>query len=71
MKKLGYYEKDLELVGENVPLYSGVANPFRFVKIKPGGRVLDLGCGVGVDAMIAKYYAGPDGMVIGVNDDEN
>lgn len=71
MKKLGYYEKDIELVKENVPLYCGVANPFHFVKIKPGGTVLDLGCGVGVDAIIAKYYAGPDGRVVGVDDDQD
>jgi SAM-dependent methyltransferase len=67
MKELGYYEADIELVKENVPLFSGVANPFHFVKIKPGGIVLDLGCGVGVDAIIAKYYAGPNGRVIGVD----
>jgi methylase of polypeptide subunit release factors len=67
MKHLGYYESDIELVKENVPLFEGVANPFHFVKIKKGGAVLDLGCGVGIDAMIAKYYAGENGRVIGVD----
>lgn len=68
MKHLGYYDSDIELVKENVPLYEGVANPFHFVKIKKGGSVLDLGCGVGVDAIIAKYYAGETGTVIGVDE---
>lgn len=67
MRHLGYYESDIELVKENVPLFEGVANPFHFVKIKKGGCVLHLGCGVGVDAMISKYYAGDTGYVIGVD----
>jgi SAM-dependent methyltransferase len=66
MKHLGYYNSDIDLVKENIPLFEGVANPFHFVKIKKGGSVLDPGCGVGVDAMIAKYYAGEEGIVIGV-----
>ena len=67
MKHLGYYDADIELVKENVPLFEGVANPFHFVKIKKGGMVLDMGCGVGVDAIIAKHYAGETGAVVGVD----
>ena len=71
MKHLGYYDGDIELVKENVPLFLGVANPFHFVKIKKGGYVLDLGCGSGIDTMIAKYYAGEDGMVVGVSGNQD
>jgi ubiquinone/menaquinone biosynthesis C-methylase UbiE len=66
MKHLGYYDSDIDLGKENISLFEGVANPFHFVKIKKGGNILDLGCGVGIDAMIAKYYAGEEGIVIGV-----
>jgi SAM-dependent methyltransferase len=42
MKELGYSEADIDLAGVNVPLFSGVANPFDFVKIKEGDEVLHL-----------------------------
>ena len=67
MKHLGYFDSEIELVKENIPLFEGVANPFHCVKIQKGGVVLNLGSGVGIDAMIAKYYAGENGKVIGVD----
>ena len=33
MKKLGYYDHDIAYL---FTLFSGVANPFHFVKIRPG-----------------------------------
>ena len=51
-------------------LFDGVANPFHFVKIKPGEDVLDLHCGIGVDALIAKKYSGT-GLVTAIDRDQN
>lgn len=51
-------------------LFDGVANPFHFVKIQPGQDVLDLHCGVGVDALIAKKYS-ETGLVTAIDRDQN
>jgi cyclopropane fatty-acyl-phospholipid synthase-like methyltransferase len=70
MKKCGYYNHDIELVKDDVTLFSGMGNPFHHVKIEEGQPVLDIGCGVGVDTLIAKYYA-KTGYVCGIDADEN
>lgn len=41
--------------------YCGVGNPFRLGTIPPGARVLDFGCGAGVDALIAALLSGAEG----------
>jgi cyclopropane fatty-acyl-phospholipid synthase-like methyltransferase len=69
MKHVGYYEHDINWVEEDVTLFSGVSNPFHFVKIKPHENVLDIGCGVGVDTLIASQYT--DGLVYGLDPCEN
>jgi len=69
MKSVGYYDHDIKWVEEDVTLFSGVSNPFHFVKIKPHENVLDLGCGVGVDTLIASQYT--DGLVYGLDPCEN
>jgi len=69
MKAVGYYDHDIDLVEEDLTLFSGVANPFHFVKIKPHENVLDVGCGVGVDTLIAAQYT--DGLVYGLDPCEN
>jgi SAM-dependent methyltransferase len=40
---------------------------FAAAGIRPGMRVLDLGCGVGDTAFVAADLAGPDGQVVGVD----
>jgi SAM-dependent methyltransferase len=47
--------------------YCGVGNPFSLGKIKEGDRVLDMGCGAGVDTILAAMMAGPDGSAVGVD----
>lgn len=69
MKNCGYYNHDIDWVEQDVTLFSGVANPFHHVKIKPHENVLDLGCGVGVDTLIAAQYT--DGLVYGIDPCEN
>lgn len=46
--------------------FCGVGNPFSLGDIHEGESVLDIGCGTGVDAMIAATMVGPAGRVVGV-----
>lgn len=47
--------------------YCGVGNPFALGKIHPGERVLDVGCGGGVDTILAGFLVGPKGTAVGVD----
>lgn len=47
--------------------YCGVGNPFTLGPIHQGDVVLDIGCGVGVDTLIAAMMVGPEGKVVGVD----
>jgi arsenite methyltransferase len=50
-----------------VSAFAGVSNVSVFADIAEGATVLDLGCGAGLDSMIAARRAGPQGRVIGVD----
>ena len=45
----------------------GVANHLRFAEIEPGETILDLGCGAGIDSILAARRTGPSGRVIGLD----
>jgi arsenite methyltransferase len=45
----------------------GVANHLRFAQITPGETILDLGCGGGIDTILAARRTGPGGRVIGLD----
>lgn len=68
LEKLEYEEAMLEKLPEEViSSYCGVGNPFSLGQIHLGEMVLDVGCGAGVDAIIAGLMVGPDGSVEGVD----
>jgi len=71
-KSLGY---PLELLADlpafAVEAFAGVSNVAIFADIPEGATVLDLGCGAGLDTMIAARRAGPAGRVIGVDFSES
>jgi SAM-dependent methyltransferase len=50
-----------------VASFAGVGNPHLRSFLAPGETVLDLGCGAGLDAIIASWQVGPTGHVIGVD----
>jgi Methyltransferase domain len=45
----------------------GVGNPVRHAGLVPGEVVLDLGCGAGIDTILAAREVGPSGRVIGLD----
>lgn len=45
----------------------GVGNPLVHAGFPPGCTVLDIGCGSGIDALLAAQQVGPDGHVIGLD----
>lgn len=69
---LGYPEDLLEGLPESaVARFTGVSNVSVFAEIPPGSTVLDLGCGAGMDSMIAAAKTGPGGRVYGVDFSES
>jgi arsenite methyltransferase len=61
---------DQQLVGVPASAVSrslGVNNHLRFADLRRGHTVLDIGCGGGVDTVIAARTVGPNGKVIGLD----
>jgi arsenite methyltransferase len=45
----------------------GVANHLRFAEVRPGDTILDLGCGGGIDTILAAQATGPSGRVLALD----
>ena len=45
----------------------GIANHLRFAEIEEGETILDLGCGAGIDSVLAARRTGPAGRVIALD----
>jgi SAM-dependent methyltransferase len=55
------------LPGDVTASFAGVANPHRIAAMTPGATVVDIGCGAGMDLLLAAIAVGPNGRVIGVD----
>src|SRR2546423_10990176 len=65
---VGYDEEWLDGVPETtIASFAGTGNPFSLGALMPGENVVDVGCGAGIDSIIAAKMVGPTGRVIGVD----
>jgi SAM-dependent methyltransferase len=65
---LGYESEWLEGIDEgSIESFAGTGNPFSMGELGAGERVVDVGCGAGIDSLIAAKMVGPAGAVVGVD----
>ena len=68
LEALGYERKWTDCLPESVAdAYCGVGNPFSLGTIQTGDIVLDIGCGAGVDTIIAALMTGRKGRAVGID----
>ena len=67
-KSVGYPPALLRAIPPlSVESFSGVSNVSVFARIESGESILDLGCGAGLDAIVASRRVGSEGLVVGVD----
>jgi arsenite methyltransferase len=67
-ENLGYPSELLDAVPQSsVEAFAGVSNVSLFADLPVGATVLDLGCGAGMDSIIAARRVGPTGRIIGID----
>jgi SAM-dependent methyltransferase len=65
---LGYSNADVDaLPASAVESFAGTGNPFSMGALCPGEAVLDIGCGAGLDTLIAARQVGPTGSVMAID----
>src|SRR5881227_3646910 len=63
---LGYADAWLAGIPEGaIESFAGTGNPFSLGTLRPGEHVVDVGCGAGIDSLIAARMVEGDGEVIG------
>jgi SAM-dependent methyltransferase len=67
-RMLGYDSAELAALPADVTAsFAGVANPHAIAPIPNGATVVDIGCGAGMDLLLAGRRVGPAGRAIGVD----
>jgi len=65
---LGYDANELTaLPSEVTSAFAGVGNPHAIDRIPVGATVVDIGCGAGMDLLLAARRTGPSGRTIGID----
>lgn len=65
---LGYDDEWLNRIPEStIASFAGTGNPFVAGRLRSGEHVVDVGCGAGIDSMIAAKMVGPAGEVVGID----
>jgi SAM-dependent methyltransferase len=63
----GYSAEELTAVPAEANLGLSCGNPTAFASLKPGETIVDLGCGGGLDVLLAAVKVGPAGRAIGID----
>lgn len=67
-KRVGYPAAEIDALPESVTeSFCGVGYPFELGLPAPGQTVVDIGCGAGLDLILAARRVGPTGKAIGVD----
>lgn len=65
---LGYEDAWLDGIPEStIASFAGTGNPFSLGVLSAGEHVVDVGCGAGIDSLIAARMVGASGTVVGVD----
>jgi ubiquinone/menaquinone biosynthesis C-methylase UbiE len=65
---LGYDAATIDALPASVTeSFAGVGNPVALGELRSGQTVVDLGCGAGLDSILAAYKVGLAGKVMGVD----
>jgi len=65
---LGYTDEMLDgIPEESISRLAGTGNPFALGVLNPGETVVELGCGAGMDTLIASRMVGADGRVVSID----
>lgn len=65
---LDYQDEWLEGLPEaSIESFAGTGNPFKIDPIRIGENVVDIGCGAGMDSLVAAKMVGTTGHVIGID----
>jgi ubiquinone/menaquinone biosynthesis C-methylase UbiE len=63
----GYSPEELASIPADANMGLSCGNPTAFAKLRPGETVVDLGCGAGLDVLLAAPKVGPGGKAVGMD----
>jgi ubiquinone/menaquinone biosynthesis C-methylase UbiE len=63
----GYSPEELALIPAEANMGLSCGNPTAFAGLRPGETVVDLGCGGGIDVLLAAGKVGPAGKAVGID----
>src|SRR6516165_29651 len=63
----GYTPEELASIPAEANMGLSCGNPTAFARLRPGEVVVDLGCGGGLDVLLAAPKVGPNGKAIGID----
>lgn len=66
-EELGYPDELARVPDSAAESFAGVANLWELGRLRPGDRVLDVGCGSATDTLIASQMVGSSGRVVGID----
>lgn len=65
---VGYKDEWVQGIPESsIESFAGTGNPFSMGELKPGENVVDVGCGAGIDSLIAARMVAPGGQALGID----